>query len=491
MMAKYIKFIIIIIFLIIVSSTTLYFSKHKNTIPMNVFLISVDTLRADHMGIYGYQRNTTPNIDKWAKEATVFTNAYTTNPFTYPSFASLMTGLHPLSTRIITNGSGPLISPNIQTLTKILKQSGYSTSAYVTNSWLDPKFSNLNEGFDHFKLHGEGKDNLWKNNNSRIAYDNFINQAIDSIEKNKTRNQFLWIHLIDPHYPYFPPESLKCNFLSSKTCETLSKKTIPDIMGENFKYFKCSKDKISEEQLQINISLYDGDIVQADYLVGKILNKIKSSGLNKNSLVIFYSDHGEGFDHQYYFHHGGVLYHSNTHIPLIIKYPSSYQQLNFTDRLVDNTDIFPSILNLMNIKYNIETVDGKNFSDIFKNNIVSSLLAKLNSRKYIYSIDYLGSKYSIFDGKYKYIFSQKNACMYQNQREELYDLTQDPKEMKNIISDQQNQAQIMKKLLFDYLKPFNYPQPENIIEVENAIKMKSSQSAPKIEEMERLKSIGY
>src|SRR3989338_7845756 len=117
---KFIKPATIIFFAQLLLSSFILINIWQNRVkPENLILISIDTLRPDHMGVYGYSKNTTPNIDKWAKEATVFTNAYTIIPFTYPSFAALMTGQHGFKTRIVTNGLGPRISSNTETLAKI------------------------------------------------------------------------------------------------------------------------------------------------------------------------------------------------------------------------------------------------------------------------------------------------------------------------------------------------------------------------------------
>lgn len=468
----------------------LFYSIKKANTPLNVILISVDTLRADHMGIYGYKKNTTPNIDKWAKDATVFTNVYVTDPYTYPSFVSFMTGLHPLSTKIITNGKGPLIGSKTQTLTKILKQNNYSTTAYITNGWLGPQFSNLNEGFDEYHVFDDNNF-LWKTKNRRKNYDDFINKAILSLEKNISKKQFLWIHLMDPHWPYYPPDDLRCSFLTKEECIQAQGKTMLEIISKDKDYYRCSSKEMPKSQLDLHKGLYDGDVTQADKLVGKILNKIQSLGLEKNSMVILYSDHGEGLDHKFYLTHGGVLYNSNTHIPLIIKYPQVRTITNKDNRLIDNTDIFPTILDLLGMRKKELLIDGKSFSAAFKKTMLDMLASKFWLRKQIFSTDYNGMKFSLFDGRYKYIYSQKTSCLFNNQTEELYDLKQDPQENKNLVVTRHLLAGKMKNILFNHLQRYNYPQPEKTSELDNTFNDNKAPPALNNKILEQLKSLGY
>lgn len=447
---------------------------------LNIILISIDSLRADHMGIYGYKKNTTPNIDKWAKNATVFTNADTVVPHTYPSFVALMTGQGPLTTRIISNPKStpqpweslvnalPL-SDNIKTLPKILKEKGFFNVAFVSNQVLG-SLSNIDKGFDIYKNIAWGESEI-----SKVS----VNTALDFLNKNNNRKMFYWIHLQDPHYPYAPPENLKCKF-NPKYCNL--KETYQSLEKERISYTQqlvnvCgSYNTIPQDKKEIFEMLYDGEIAFSDGLVKKILDKLSVTGLDKNSLIILYGDHGEGFDHEFFFDHGSNVYQSNIRIPLIIKYPLTKATDARVNRLIQNTDIFPTLLDLLGISTK-NKVDGKSFSDVFYEDIFS--IFNFDKRKNSYSIDSSVNKFSIKNDHYKYVYNHK-TCSYENYKEELYDLDKDSEEMFNLVDSKKDIATRLKNKLMDYLSRYNLPQNHNRQNLDYTNK-----------EIERLKSLGY
>lgn len=458
---------IILATLLIVSGTvTLQKSIFKNPQHLNLLLISVDTLRPDHMGIYGYMKNTTPNIDKWAKNATVFTNVSTVVPLTAPSFSALMTGLTPFNTRIFKNYTTP-ISPNTKTLSSILKENGYSTAVFTPGGLASPE-SGLDQGFDeiytqHYKFFYNDENGLERyQQDNREKYEQLIKQAGDWLSNNAPSSDkkfFLWIHLLDPHAPYFPPDDLKCKF-NQKYCDTILGKSLDELDEERARYQMCQDEKVPQDVIERMETLYDGGVAYSDRLVGKILDKLKQTGLDKNTLVILYGDHGEGFDHNYYFNHRKVLYDSSIKIPLIIKLP----QINSgkkTNRLIDNTDIAPTILDLLGIGLKGLRIDGKSFS----NELLR--FAKNEKKEFIYSTNNTLDKFSISDGRYKYIYSLPESCLLEMRTEELYDTKTDPKEIKNIAMSKINIKDRLKSKLLETLALYNLPKtsvdsPNNI-----------------------------
>ena len=479
-MGKWTPFLVFIVIIGIFLGTLGVKIKHRQ---MNLIIISVDTLRTDHMGVYGYIKNTTPNIDDWAKKAYVFTNVYTTDPFTYPSVATFMTGQYPLTTRIITNGTSLPLSDNTQTLANIMKKNGYQTAGFISNRFISSKLSNLNQGFDQFSEYDAFDD--WKK--KREDYNNFINSSLEWIDRNQSGKLFLWVHLMDPHYPYYPSSEFLCKY-DRDYCSELQGKSIDEIRDKAKKIFRsekqevgCTKEKVSYDQINPFLALYDGEIASADLLVKSILNKLQQTGLDKKSLVVIYGDHGEGFDHNYYFHHGAVLYNSSVRIPLIIKYPNFTSQKIRIDQLIDNSDIFPTILELLGISNYSHNIDGRSFSDIFSTQPFSKIIP-IKKREYIYSVNNELSKFSIYDGQYKFIYSLNQACLYKNQKEELYDLKNDPDELINIAEEKITIAEKMKTQLLNYLSKYNLPQ----YKLQNIKPEKNNN-----EILDQLKSLGY
>lgn len=420
---------------------------------LNLIIISIDTLRPDHMGAYGYGKNTTPNIDKFAKNAMVFTNATTVVPMTHPSFFSLMTGQDVFKTRIISNQNLG-ISDNTKTLATRLKDAGFKTSAFVSAE------ASLSQGFDRFGTYDfkyyfsqDGHDRFGQS--SREGYEDFLAKAAASIKNNKGKF-FTWIHLIDPHAPYFPPDDLKCRF-GEAYCGQIKGKTLEEIDNSRSDYQQCQSRIIPGEKLDLMQSLYDGDVAAADRIVGNILQKIKKEGLEKNSIIVIYGDHGEGFDHNYYFSHQGVLYDSAVKIPLIIYHPFS-QTHGYSDILLQNTDVLPTILDLLAVSYE-DTISGKSFAPVLSGGILPDLFR--TKRQYSFSADSMLKKFSVTDGRYKYIMSLPGSCMFKGQKEEIYDLKNDRYEAKNIIKENTALYGKLKSELLMYLSQYNLPLVQN------------------------------
>ncbi|MDO8269560.1 MAG: sulfatase [Candidatus Levybacteria bacterium] len=480
---KFRLFRIVFIVLIITGGVLFYQYRQNSDDPTcrdcNLILISVDTLRPDHMGVYGYDKNTTPNIDKWAKNATVFTNMRTVVPATLPSFVALMTGKNSFETKIYNNygivingksiDGGKPIDSNIQTLGEILKINGYTTAAFLTNLALDPKLTNIGKGFSQFEFL---KEDPYAEKLDKSLYTNFIRRSIPWLEQNKNKKFFLWVHLIGPHAPYSPPIDIACNFEPS-SCSEISRRGMKSLEMERKSLESCQKNEIDQEKLNLFQAIYDGEIVLDDRLFGEISRKINSLGLHKKTIVIFYGDHGEGFDHNYYFIHSHVLYDSAIKIPLIATFPDGNRWTN--DKLIDNTEIFPSLLEVLGLNNNSD-----------QQNIFSKK-TPINKpeAKYIISTNVNLSKYSIQDSNYKYIYSIKGkACLNNGKSDELYDLLKDPEELNNIMFQNPDEAKILKNQLFAYLQ--KYKLPEALDNNYNA----TEKGEQKII-IEKLKSMGY
>lgn len=444
------KILILIVLVLIFASLILFkniLTKIKSQ-QLNLLIVSIDTLRPDHMGVYGYQKNTTPNIDAWAKGASVFTNVRTVVPMTHPSFVALMTGKSPFQTRITANRGSPL-SNNSQTLASILKASGFKTAAFTTGA-LNPKITNLNQGIDDvdylfFKAYYYLDNQEIYYQSEREAYEEFLDKALSWMDKSKGQRFSLWVHLMDPHRPYAPPDDLKCKF-NQKYCGYILGKSDKELEAEIAQHQFC-QDQIPKQKLELAQTLYDGGVAYSDRLVGKILQGLKKKGLDKNTLVILYGDHGEGFDHNYYFNHRGVLYESSLKIPLIIKNPLISKQ-GFDDKFIINVDILPMILDQLGISFKREDFDSR-----------------LNRKEGYFTNSSL-TKFALIEGNYKYIYSLPSTCLLDGQTEELYDLKNDPAEFKNLIGEKKDLSDKFKMKLLKYLSSYNLP-PSNrdIIEI--------------------------
>ncbi|MFY9843134.1 MAG: sulfatase, partial [Terriglobales bacterium] len=240
---------------------------------LNVVLITIDTLRADHVGCYGYKQIKTPNIDALAADGTRFDRAFAVVPVTLPSHTSILTGTYPMFSGMH-DFSGNKLSPLQPTLASVLKQAGYQTGAVIAAAVLDSRFG-LNQGFDfyydHFDFNRLDEANLDEMERpGNLVADAALNWLEkDERAKNPQRKFFLWMHLYDPHAPYHPPEPYAREYAAQP---------------------------------------YDGEIAFADEQVGRLVRFLKEKGIYQNTIIVLCGDHGEGLGEHGEQTHGFFIY---------------------------------------------------------------------------------------------------------------------------------------------------------------------------------------
>ncbi len=279
----------------------------------DVFLITIDTLRADHVHCYGYANVETPALDGLAKDGIRFAQAFTPSPITNTSHASILTGLLP-STHGVTDFAVSL-SPTHPTWAELLHRQAYHTAAFIGAVILDSKTlaPGLDRGFDFY-------DNFPEHSNTKSRWGRVERRGMDVVERAETwlsahpaGPHFVWVHLYDPHDPYEPPAP----------------------------YSQIYKDH-----------LYDGEIAYADAALANFIAFLKKQGWYENSVIVVVGDHGEGLGEHHEDTHGIFLYDSTTHVPLIFKLPAKLQggaagKMKVVDAQVRTTDILPTVLDLV------------------------------------------------------------------------------------------------------------------------------------------------
>ena len=272
----------------------------------SLLLISVDTLRADHMGIYGYPRPTTPRIDAWFQGGQVFDAAYSTEANTSPSVVSFLTGLLPQShgVRLLYQK----IPPGVITIADLLGDAGYQTAAVVSNLVLTAEAIGLDARFDHYD------DFVDEEEPRRQIYERRASRTTDaaitwlSSGRERGRPSFLWVHYIDPHGPYRPPPDRPADFSHSKP--------IPIDIERIMRYQREPGVNDGAEY----VDLYDEEIAYTDREVGRLLTVYETLGMSGNSLVIFTADHGETMmAHERWFSHGFNVYEEIARVPLLLR----------------------------------------------------------------------------------------------------------------------------------------------------------------------------
>lgn len=356
-------------------------SPRKESSSPDVFLITIDTIRADHVRCYGDEHIQTPALDSVANDGFRFAQAFTPSPITNTSHASILTGLLP-SSHGVTDFAIPLATTHL-TLAELLKKKGYRTAAFVGAVILDSKTlaPGFDRGFDFY-------DNFPQHSRSNLRWGRVERRGMDVVHRAETwltahpaGPHFVWVHLYDPHDPYEPPAPY-----------SLTYKDHP----------------------------YDGEIAYADAALGNFLSYIKKRGWYENSIVVLVGDHGEGLGEHYEDTHGIFLYDSTTHVPLIIKLPARRNHGKVVNEQVRTTDILPTVLDFLRVPLP-ERLDGESLKPYFASaeNIGRTALGETD-----YPIRFGWAPLrSVRQDEFKFIEAP---------RPELYNLKSDPGELKNI-----------------------------------------------------------
>jgi arylsulfatase A-like enzyme/Flp pilus assembly protein TadD len=275
-----------------------------------IFLITIDTLRADHVHCYGYDRIRTPALDLLAEQGIRFTQAFTPSPITNSSHTSIMTGLLPSSHGV--SDFGVPLAAQYPTLAELLTKGGYTTAAFIGAVILDSR--NLAPGLDRgFEFY----DNFPEHTTTKSRWGRLERRGMEVEERaeswlntHSAGEHFVWLHFYDPHDPYEPPSP----------------------------YSEIYKDR-----------LYDGEIAYADSALGRFLAYLKKRGWYEGAMIVVVGDHGEGLGEHHEDTHGIFLYDSTTHVPLIVKLPDEREAGRTVEAEVQTTDIMPTILSLLGV----------------------------------------------------------------------------------------------------------------------------------------------
>ena len=310
----------------------------------NVIVYLIDTLRADHLGAYGYSRPTSPNIDRFAADAVLFTNAQAQSSWTRPSVVSLLTGLAPRRHGVTRRKDA--LSASVDTLAELLAADGYQTAGIVTNGNAGPNFR-LHQGYESFRHLRESSDTPHRHKLSdRINHwifawlDNLLARQRENGDQ-EPRPFFLYAHATDPHIPYTPSEPFRSRF---------APEVDPKIgLLHNVRAVIQGEIPPTEAMRRDLIDLYDAEIAFNDHHFGRLIDRLKELGLYDTSLIILVSDHGEEFLDHGGWEHGVTLYEEQLHVPLIVKLPGGASAGRRIDAIARQVDVVPTILELLGI----------------------------------------------------------------------------------------------------------------------------------------------
>lgn len=378
--------------------------------PMNVVLITLDTLRADHLGAYGATTVRTPHLDRLASQGVVFEQAMTTAPLTLPAHSSIMTGHFPPKHGVRDNG-GFFLGPEQLTLAEILTERGYQTGATVGAFVLDSKWG-LDQGFaiyqDDFDLTNVKAMSLASVNRPGNEVDDLALKWMDTVTDQRF---FAWLHLYDPHAPYISPEPYRSEYRGHP---------------------------------------YRGAIAFTDAQVGRVFAYLEERGLADNTIVIVTADHGEGLGEHGEETHGFFVYESSMRVPLIVHAPGRGLTPRRVSQPVRTVDILPTVLDLLGTTPP-EPIEGVSLLPLMSG--AARELALDGYGEAMYPLHHYGwsELTTIRSDRYKLIDAP---------RPELYDLERDPGELTNLFDERRSVADAMLRQLRDRKRQMAEEAPE-------------------------------
>jgi arylsulfatase A-like enzyme len=299
----------------------------------NILVYMIDTLRADHVGAYGYDRATSPNLDSLAADGTLFRSVVAQSSWTKPSVASVLTGLNPQIHGV--NGRGDALAPEAVTLAELLWEAGYDTAAIFTNGNL--AHMGLGQGYAHYQHLREGT-----RRSVHVLSDALNDEAFRWLDqRDGSRPFFLYLHATDPHSPYTPPDG----FL-----ERLGLTVSDPDTGLLESVNELQRGVVDERQLADLVALYDAEIAFNDEQFGRLVAFLERRGLYDSTLIIVVSDHGEEFFDHGWWQHGKTLYEEQLAVPLIVRFPGGEGVGETVDAIAQHIDIAPTVLDLAGIE---------------------------------------------------------------------------------------------------------------------------------------------
>jgi arylsulfatase A-like enzyme len=424
--------------------------RSENRDRANILFITVDTLRADHLGCYGYPRETSPSIDRLAERGILFERAVVQWPKTSPSFASIMTSTYGHENGV-TDALQRLEDFNT-TVAEILYDAGYNTVGITGNANVSTRF-NFDQGFAWFFEPWDFKE-VMKNKKTGCDATTLTNLAIDwLVDHGGEGNFFLWIHYIDPHSRYMPPPPYDSLFINDEYYDTNGRKMVlNEGLNEDIGGVPRRAWIGEEDDWDYYISQYDGEIRYMDDEIRRLIDTVEMSDLWDDLLVILTADHGESLgEHNYYFEHGRLPYDPCAIVPLILSGGVISRSGVKIGEQVALLDLFPTILDYAGEKYT-GNEKGLSLRPLIENRDTLG-------RPYVFMESGYEKNYqrTIRNDQWKLIYIPEAATrnIMTGNEFELYNLQSDPEEINNVIDKEQEVANFLKRDLFVWMAEAN------------------------------------
>lgn len=422
----------------------------------NIILIVIDTLRTDHVGCYGYQRNITPNIDRLAQEGILFKNAISAAPWTLPSIASILTSQYPSVLGV--RDKLTVLDRRFPLLPKVLKQYNYTTHGIFAAGNLLPQLG-FGRGFDDYY------DRRSRRRGAGIVSPDVTREAVSLLRKSHKQPFFLFLHYFDPHYNYILHKQY--DYYPDYRGKVKSNHSIIDLWHKLH--------ELSEDDVRYLLALYDSEITFTDEYIEKFLDELKKQGFYEDSVIIVTADHGEEFLERGWLGHAITLHEELLHVPLIMKLPGYGARV--IDSPVGLIDIVPTIYQYMGLKMpdGLEgrALDISRGDSIASRPIFSETFSSQGRRPNPKPVAFR----SMVLGNWKFIYDEIRDS------EQVYNLSEDPHERNDLSGQHSEQNKMLRQLLSKWL---NYVKTKQKV---GPVPDESELFTP--EQREQLESLGY
>ena len=396
----------------------------------NLIVVTIDTLRADRVGVYGATAVATPHLDRLAREGAFAVQATVPVPLTRPSHISLFTGLYPAEHGIRDNVSPPLAG-DVPVLAELLQQRGFTTAAFISSIVLS-KQSGLGRGFAHYSDRFDiAEDDARFLNTIQKRGDTIISEAVKWIAVPTSERRFAWVHLYDPHDPYEPPEPYASQYRERP---------------------------------------YDGEVAWSDELVGRLDTALGTAGMRDNTLLVVTSDHGEGLEEHGEAVHGFFIYETTLRVPFIARGPGIAPGTR-VETIVRGVDVLPTLLDLLDLTEATPAVSGRSLEPALGGVRMDDEPAFAESLTPLVHYGWSDLR-ALRDGRWKYILAP---------RPELYDLDADPDEQRNLADREPARARALRTGLEQRLR----------VERERVREPASANTSVPPDLLEKLGALGY
>jgi len=422
-----------------------------------IIIVDIDTLRADHLGCYGYERDTSPNLDAFARESLRFDWAFSQAANTPPSQTSILTGLYPSTHGMIEDDDR--VPESITTLAEALAAHGWRTAAFVDGGYMSGKFG-IGQGFE-----------LYEDEPGGTGLAGIGPRVARWVEEHAAETFLLLIHTYDVHAPYAPPEPYRSMFLEG--LEPPTPGFVPDSETlEEIRLSVWSDEPLSlpHHDLAHAKALYDGEIRKVDAWFGRFLERLERLGLDERAIVVVLSDHGEEFQE-----HGSVLhaklYSTVTRIPLLIRIPGWERPAVIPD-VVESVDLMPTLLDLAGVPIP-EGVQGRSLLPLMRGEEAGPRYAFGES-------PFFGQRRFVADGERRLFVAKENPVR------ELFGFRADPLELNDVSAEHAEEVERLARVLAEW--------EERVQRA--AIQLVGSEGAEEVEPLpeeirEQLRALGY